>query len=84
MESSLIRPVHELKEFKKVFLAPSKEETICFELHKEAFSFYDDTKSCFVVEPGKFIIEIASSSRDVSLQAEITIENSYTYTLSKP
>lgn len=84
MESSLIRPVHELKEFKKVFLAPSKEETICFELHKEAFSFYADTKSCFVVEPGKFIIEIASSSRDVSLQAEITIENSYTYTLSKP
>ncbi|WP_066712138.1 beta-glucosidase [Clostridium sp. Marseille-P299] len=84
MESSLIRPVHELKEFKKVFLAPSKEETICFELHKEAFSFYDDTKSCFVVEPGKFIIEIASSSRDVSLQGEITIENSYTYTLSKP
>lgn len=84
MESSLIRPVHELKEFKKVFLEPSKEETICFELHKEAFSFYDDTKSCFVVEPGKFIIEIASSSRDVSLQAEITIENSYTYTLSKP
>ena len=84
MESSLIRPVHELKEFKKVFLAPSKEEMICFELHKEAFSFYDDTKSCFVVEPGKFIIEIASSSRDVSLQGEITIENSYTYTLSKP
>lgn len=84
MESSLIRPVHELKEFKKVFLEPSKEETICFELHKEAFSFYDDTKSCFVVEPGKFIIEIASSSRDVSLQGEITIENSYTYTLSKP
>lgn len=83
-ESSLVRPIHELKEFKKVFLEPSKEETIHFELYKEAFSFYDDTKSCFVVEPGEFLIEIATSSRDIRLQAEVTIKNSYTYTFSKP
>ena len=73
-----------MKDFKKIFLEVGEEKEINFELKKEAFSFYDDTKSCFLVEPGEFVIEAASSSRDVRLQAGITIENSYTYTFSKP
>lgn len=84
IECTLNRPVHELKDFKKIFLEVGEEKEINFELKKEAFSFYDDTKSCFLVEPGEFVIEAASSSRDVRLQAGITIENSYTYTFSKP
>lgn len=64
-QSSLPRPVKELKGFKKVKLAPGEEKTVTFTVDKKALSFFDDAKHDWVAEPGHFEAIIGSSSRDI-------------------
>ncbi len=70
-ESSLERPEKELKGFKKVFLNSGETQTIEITLNNEAFRYYDDTKSEWVLEPGKFEILVGSSSRDIRLSGDV-------------
>lgn len=65
LKSSLPRPVKELKGFKKVRLAPGEEKEVSFTIAKDAFSFYDDSKGEWVIEPGKFEAHVAASAGDV-------------------
>jgi beta-glucosidase len=69
--SSLDRPQKELKAFQKVELAPGATETVTFELGENAFSYYDDTKSAWVLEPGSFTLLIGSSSRDIRIEGPV-------------
>lgn len=78
-ESSVPRPIHELKEFTKVYLEPMEEKTVTIYLGKEAFGFYDVNKHCFVVEPGEFEIKVGSSSRDIRLKETIHMHRKYLY-----
>ena len=70
-ESSLKRPEKELKGFQKVSIKPGASSTITVKLGKDAFSFYDDTKKAWVLEPGKFSILVGSSSKDIRLTGEV-------------
>jgi len=63
--SSLPRPPRELKEFRKVKLAPNKTERVNFQLNKDAFSFYDPKQEKWIFEAGKFEILIGASSGDI-------------------
>lgn len=78
-ESSVDRPVKELKEFAKYEIKAGGKKKVEFKLHKEAFGFYDVKKGCFVVEPGRFYIMIGTSSEKINIKEEINIANSYTY-----
>ena len=69
--SALERPEKELKGFEKVQLEPGVSTAITIDLTKEAFTYYDDTKKQWVLEPGKFTILIGSSSRDIRLSGEM-------------
>ncbi len=71
VESSLERPIKELKRFEKVFLHPNETKTVLFELKKEDLSFYNETINSWIVEDGIFKILVGSSSRDIRLQGEI-------------
>jgi beta-glucosidase len=75
VESSLERPLKELKGFKKVFLEPGQKETIRFELMKEDLSFFHEGNDKWVVEDGLFKILIGSSSEDIRLKVDFTYEN---------
>lgn len=70
--SSLPRPVKELKGFKKVKLAAGEEQLVSFTIDKQALSFYDDTRSEWVAEPGKFEALIGASAGDI--RAKVTFE----------
>jgi beta-glucosidase len=72
--SSAPRPVKELKAFAKVMLKAGKNKKVKFTLHSDAFQFFHPDKSKWVVEPGKFTILVGSSSRDIKLSKEITIQ----------
>lgn len=72
-ESSLPRPVKELKEFGKVFLKKGEKKTLSFSLNKDAFSYYDPSKHEWVLEPGKFEILIGNSSVDIKQQIPLEI-----------
>jgi beta-glucosidase len=74
LESSLPRPIKELKAFDKVFLKKGETKTVEFTLNKDAFSFYDPAKHNWVLEPGEFKILIGSSSVDIRKDFSITMK----------
>ena len=63
-----MRPVRELKSFKKVFLKPGEKQTVSVPLDQRAFAFYDPAKPGWVAEAGDYQIQIGSSSRDLRLK----------------
>lgn len=71
--SSLVRPVKELKGFKKVDLKPGENKTVDFKINKNHLSFYDPVKKKWIAEMGVFKIMIGSSSRDIRLKGSFTL-----------
>lgn len=65
VESSLPRPVKELKGFCKVELNPGETKEVLFRIDRSALSFYDDSRSEWVAEPGRFEAIIAASATDI-------------------
>lgn len=72
-ESTIYRPVKELRGFKKVFLMPGKETEVSIELDKRAFAFYNVKLGDWQVETGEFDIMVAASSRDIKLTETMTV-----------
>ena len=64
-QSSLPRPIKELKGFQKIKLAPGEEKEVTFTINKEDLSFFDDAKHAWVAEPGKFEAIVAASAADI-------------------
>ena len=73
-ESSLPRPVKELKAFEKIQLKPGEKKIVEFELHKDAFAFYNPTSHLWEVEPSDFEICIGNSSATISQTALIKMK----------
>jgi beta-glucosidase len=71
-QSSVERPEKELKAFEKVFLAPGESKTIELTLKEDAFQFFDEMKSQWTMEPGKFNILVGNSSRNIKLKGEVS------------
>lgn len=74
-ESTVIRPVKELRDFAKVELAPGETKTVTFTLEKRAFAYYDVQLHDWQVESGEFDILIGRSSRDIVLSDTVTVES---------
>jgi beta-glucosidase len=72
-ESSVSRPLKELKGFTKVSLKPGETRQICMLLNKKAFSFWDPETKDWFAEKGKFKIHIGSSSADIKFTKEIEL-----------
>ena len=70
--ASLVRPVKELKDFKKIMLQPGASATVQFVIDREKLSFYNQQLKR-VAEPGEFDIMIGSSSADIRLKATIEL-----------
>ena len=70
---SLSRPVKELKGFHKQFLNRGEEKTVILEIPVKDFALYDDRVSRWVVEPDKYTLQVASSSRDIKGAVEIEV-----------
>ena len=72
--SDVFRPVRELKGFEKVALQPGETRSVSFTLDKRAFAYWSCELGDWYVESGEFTIEIGRSSRDVVLQASVTVD----------
>ncbi|WP_082881206.1 beta-glucosidase [Lederbergia galactosidilytica] len=72
-ESSVIRPLKELKKFKKVQLNPGEAKQITFTLSKQDFAFYDVLSQGWQVETGSFDLFIGRSVADIRLTKTIHI-----------
>ena len=65
---SVVRPVLELKDFKKIKLNAGESKTIEFIIDKEKLSFYNN-KLEWVAESGDFELMIGTSSADIKLKS---------------
>ena len=74
VESTVRRPVRELKAFEKIFLWPGEFREVSFSLDKRAFAYWEPRCHDFFVESGEFVIEIGESSRDIRCEKAIRVE----------
>lgn len=68
--SSVVRPLKELKNYRKVFLQPGEKQTVTFEISEKELKFHN-LQMQYVSEPGDFEIMIGNSSRDKDLKKKI-------------
>jgi len=72
IKSTVVRPVKELKGFKKVRLSPGEHAEITFKLNPEDLVLYDRNMKK-VVEPGEFRVMLGSSSEKIHLEGTFEI-----------
>ena len=71
---SVLRPVKELKGFRKVFLKPGERKEVTIEVPVSSLAFYSEAQGKFVVEPGEFVIQVGASVSDIKQTARIRVE----------
>ena len=68
------RPVRELRGFSRESLATDQTITVTIVLDRKAFSYFDESKADWVVEPGSYTIEVGSSSRKILLALPVEVD----------
>ncbi|MBR0530946.1 MAG: glycoside hydrolase family 3 C-terminal domain-containing protein [Ruminococcus sp.] len=72
-ESSVMRPVKELKGFEKITLKAGESRKVVFSLDKRAFAYYETAINDWFVEYGEFEIMVGASSRDIRLTGSVYV-----------
>ncbi len=87
-DSTLPKPVKELKAFEKVWLEPGESKEVTFTLNKEQFASYDMDYKEWIAEEGYYDILVATSSseQDVVQSERVYLVNQtpYSYGLNSP
>ncbi len=73
-KSSVMRPVKELKGFRKVYLNPGETKTVTFTVGRDALSYFDADRHEWVAEPGKFTAHAAAASDDIRSSVDFTLK----------
>lgn len=74
VESSVLRPVKELKGFEKIFLRAGEKRRVRFTLTRDDLAFYDSAVSDWRAEAGRYEIYIGSSSEDIRAVADFKLK----------
>ncbi len=71
------RPRKELRGFRRISLAPGEEQPVSFMLTPTRDATrYDPGKKAYVVDPGRYEVQLGASSEDIRQQARFTVESS--------
>ena len=73
-DASIKVPINQLKRFQRITLAPGESKTLSFRIPATEFSFYSTETNDFKIEPGTWEIQVGSSSKDIRLKSNITIQ----------
>lgn len=71
--ATVLRPVEELKAFRKVHLEPQETAHVEFTLNRRAFAYWSDRRHAWTVDPGRFVILAGDSSENLPLHADLTL-----------
>ena len=77
-EGSLYRPAQELKAFDKIYLRPGEIGEVELVLDARVFATYDPEQSRWIVPPGRYVLEVGASSRDVRARHVLDIQSNDT------
>ncbi|PRX27189.1 beta-glucosidase [Orenia metallireducens] len=68
--NKLDKPIQELKGFAKTkLLQPAETQTISFEIDARTLASFDENKSAWLAEAGKYELRVGASSRDIRRRA---------------
>ncbi len=67
------RPERELKGFEKIGLAAGETKHVTIQLDSRSFSYWDEKKHNWTIDPGKFVILVGDSSENTPLHADLTV-----------
>jgi beta-glucosidase-like glycosyl hydrolase len=70
--ASVVRPVIELKGFRRVSVAPGEARRVSFALHSDLLGFTGEDLQR-IVEPGEVVVKIGASSTDIRLEANVRL-----------
>jgi len=76
LESSVVRPVKELKGFEKIFLQHGESKKVIISLSEDAFKFYDINTKSWVLENGEFEILVGNSSANILQKSKFNFDGS--------
>ena len=69
-----MRPVKELKGFRKVFLKAGESKQVEIDIPVSSLAFYSEAQKRFVVEPGTFVLHLATSAENIKSDMSIEIQ----------
>ncbi len=70
----VLRPVKELKGFKKVFLKAGKQQTVTIPVKVEDMAYWDEETSNWKLDPGEYQLHLGTSSRDVKYTLAVQVQ----------
>ncbi len=71
------KPIRQLKGWAKVALAAGETRTVTIEIPVSDISFWSNLKKEFVVESGKYRVEVGASSADIRLCDEVVLSGDW-------
>ena len=74
MDANIKVPINQLKRFQRITLSPGESKTIAFKIPASEFSFYSTETNNLKTEPGRWEIQVGSSSKDIRLKKTFIIE----------
>ena len=74
VNASIKVPINQLKRFQRIALAPGENKMLTFKMPASEFSFYDIKTNDFKIVPGRWEIQVGSSSKDIRLKKTLTVE----------
>lgn len=69
---AVLRPHKELKDFRRVTLAPGEKKVVVFELDRNALAFWNDKTHSWQVNPGEYTVFLGTSSADIAAELPIS------------
>jgi beta-glucosidase len=76
-QSTLSRPLQELKAFAKVHLAPGEQQDVTLTLEMRSFAAYDPSRAAWCAEAGMFELRAGRSSAERAASAIVTLTSDW-------
>lgn len=73
LDSTIDRPVKELKNFQKISLNPGEEKSVSWDIDEQSLKYFDPTAREWTDEKGDFELLVGSSSEDIRLKEKFTL-----------
>lgn len=75
--STVIRPVRELRAFDKIGIAPGETKTVTFLLDGRAYAYWSTEIHDWYVESGEYDIQIGKNAQDIVLSRTVYVESEH-------
>ena len=76
-DSTVIRPVRELRAFDKIGLVPGETKTVTFLLDSRAYAYWSTEIHGWHVESGEYDIQIGKNAQDIVLSKTVYVESEH-------